>query len=185
MLSDQLKEYTKTNHRLLEGKIITRIKAIAKTDDYIQLLLIFYTFFGGLELLIDKSLDTSVIADYLHRRKTASLAADLFHLHTSVKPLAAINYLPVIRNNLQSLGALYVIEGSTLGGSIINKMIHDKLKLTANDGFTFFGGYGGQTIPMWQTFKQSINQLLLNAGEETIIIEAANETFLRFSNWVD
>ncbi|MEO6316528.1 MAG: biliverdin-producing heme oxygenase [Chitinophagaceae bacterium] len=185
MLTDQLEEKTKRSHQLLEGKINPKIKAIQTPEDYSQVLILFYTYFGGLELLIDKYIDLVVLPDYSIRRKTASLALDLHALNTPLPMVADMPSLPVVENNLQALGALYVLERSTLGGSFISKMIGDKLVFTDASRLGFFNGYGSPTAGMWASFRQALDALVLQPGDADTILTAANDTFLLFCEWVD
>ena len=184
MLSEKLKENTKNNHQLLEKKLIVRIKSIRNKQDYSELLTVFYSFFGGLEVAIDACLDLLYLPDYPQRRKTAAIAEDLIKLGAVLPVLASTDTLPVIHDNFQALGALYVIEGSTLGGKGISKMISQQLNLTDLSALSFFNGYGDHTERMWQDFKQSIERPL-NSLEGDIIIQSANDTFIKFSHWVD
>ena len=70
-----------------------------------------------------------------------------------VPPVARMSELPSIRSHQHALGALYVIEGSTLGGKIISKMISHQIPSTDGHGLTFFNSYGDDTITMWERFK--------------------------------
>jgi len=79
MLSEKIKEETKQNHQLLEKKLVAFMRAIRSKEDYVELLILFYGFFGGLEVAIDAKLDHSQLPDYKSRRKTAALADDLTH----------------------------------------------------------------------------------------------------------
>ena len=63
LLSDQLKEQTKTHHQALEKQIIPLIKGIRTPADYAELLMSFYTYFGGVELLVDSALDRDFMTD--------------------------------------------------------------------------------------------------------------------------
>jgi len=97
--------------------------------------------------------------------------------------LAASELLPVIEIHLQSLGALYVMEGSTLGDKIIYKMIIQQLK-TEVMAFTFFMGYGDQSANMSNSIKHILNRIT-QTGLLGIIVESANVTFQKFSFWFD
>jgi heme oxygenase len=184
MLSEKIKEETKQNHQLLEKKLVAFMRGIRSEQDYVQLLTLFYGFFGGLELAIDAQLDHSQLPDYKLRRKTAALAEDLAQFGKTAPPLAHTDELPGINNHLQALGALYVIEGSTLGGTIISKMIKQQLAIVDNQGLSFFNGYGEKTEKMWQDFKTFLNEPL-KPGEATMVIRSANDTFKKFSQWFD
>lgn len=183
-LSDQLKEQTLVQHQELEKQVVAVIKSINTRDDYKRLLTLFYTYFGGVELLVDKSLDTESMPDYKERRKTASLAHDLQHLGSALPPLVDGTALPSIANHLQALGAMYVMEGSTLGGMHISKMISKRLPGENADAFTFFNGYLDNTQQMWQKFKTTIDSGIVKPDEMDIVITAANETFKKFAEWV-
>ena len=99
--------------------------------------------------------------------------------------MAAATDLPEITSNLQALGALYVMEGSTLGGKHISKMIANKLPALGNKGFTFFNRYNDKTESMWLCFKQSMNQQVADAAAAKEVIAAADATFGDFKKWID
>ena len=183
MLSEILKTQTSVNHLLLEKKLVSFMKTIRTEADYTRFLALFYGYFGALELSINKCLNASIIPDYENRRKTEALKIDLKILNQEDLKLAASELLPVIENHLQSLGALYVIEGSTLGGKIISKMIKQQLK-TEVMAFTFFTGYGDQSANMWNSFKHILNSIT-QPDQIGIIVESANVTFQKFSFWFD
>lgn len=185
LLSEQLKEHTKSQHQILEKKIIPLIKAIKTTNDYSRLLMLFYTYFGAVELLVDNTLDINYMPDYPQRRKTTLLHDDLNAMNITLQPFATGAHLPSIENHLQAIGAMYVMEGSTLGGLHISKMISQQLQQQNTNAFVFFNGYKDQTQQMWQLFKTAIDSMLLKPEEEEVIINASNNTFERFSNWVN
>jgi heme oxygenase len=84
-------------------------------------------------------LDT-YLPDYAHRRKSTLLLNDISKLkgnHT----LDICSNIPAITNVCQAIGALYVLEGSTLGGRFIYRNIESALDLQVNSGASFFYGY--------------------------------------------
>ena len=97
--------------------------------------------------------------------------------------MAAIELVTIIENHLQSLGALFVMEGSTLGGKIISKMIMQQLK-TEVMAFTFFTSYGDQSANMSNSIKHILNSFT-QTGLIGIIVEPTNVTFQKFSFWFD
>lgn len=183
MLSEILKNQTSVNHLLLEKKLISFMKSIRTESDYARFLALFYGYFGALELSINNYLDVTKIPDYEIRRKTKALKTDLIRLNHDNFKFAAIDLLPVIKNHLQSLGALYVIEGSTLGGKIISKMIKGQLQ-TELLAITFFTGYGDESVNMWNSFKQILDKIT-QPDEIAVIVDSANATFQKFSHWFD
>lgn len=184
MLSEKLKEQTLTNHQQLEKKLVGQLKAIRSKEEYANLIKLFYGYFGGLETRINSVLDAKQFPDSADRRKTDALANDLTYLGAAVPTKAEGDALPDIYTHLQAVGALYVIEGSTLGGKIISKMMQQQLGLE-HDGLTFFQGYSDRSNQMWDTFKDMLNSQAQNPEQEAVIIAAANETFLKFGEWFD
>lgn len=83
-------------------------------------------------------------------------------------------------------GALYVVEGSTLGGQHILRMLRgssfvERHALSPEGGLSYFAGYGDRTGNMWRGFLRALG------GAETAdpdsrdsIIEGARNTFALF-----
>jgi heme oxygenase len=178
-LSDQLKIRTLAPHQELEKVLVHQMRAMRSVDDYINLLQVFYSYFGALEDQINKYIGSDELPDYLQRRKSASLAKDILALGGSLPKKVTAAHLPVIENYLQAFGALYVIEGSTLGGSIISRMLSTQLGLKDN-GLSFFQSYGENLATMWATFKLTLNQQAKNKAETEMVINAADATFGQF-----
>lgn len=59
-------------------------------------------------------------------------------------------------NEHEALGAMYVIEGSTLGGNVIAKQL-SKTEGFDDVTFNFFGCYQENTGPMWKNFKEVLD----------------------------
>ncbi|HEY0899580.1 MAG TPA: biliverdin-producing heme oxygenase [Sphingobacteriaceae bacterium] len=184
MLSAQLKAYTGKAHASLEKKIIQKLKTISSSGDYYRILSLFYGYYYELEKLITAYLDTDILPDYDQRRKSAAIVQDIESLFQSTDSLPVCTELPQISTGLQALGALYVLEGSTLGGQVISKMITDRIDLPGY-GLSFFESYGTNTYQMWGLFVQKLNELQLNAEERQELLDAANNTFIKFENWVE
>jgi heme oxygenase len=185
MLSVKLKEETKVDHQLQEKKMIAQMKTIRTKKDYLELLYLFYSFFGGLEVSIDDHADLSFLPDHEERRKSLALLNDIMELDGTLPDLAIGKALPAIENRLQAIGALYVMEDSTLGGKAISKMISQQLNLPMNIALSFFEGYGSNNENMWNGFKRAIDKLDLNEADQAVVIQSANDTFLQFGNWFD
>ncbi|WP_316811410.1 biliverdin-producing heme oxygenase [Pedobacter heparinus] len=184
MIADKVKAETSIYHKELEAMLVRKIKSISSVQDYIQILNDFYSYFGGLEQLIGKHLNPT-LADAGQRRKTAAIADDLSYFKAIVPELAGGAALPVISNHFQALGALYVIEGSTLGGKYISQMIAKQLNIPADQGLSFFNGYGESTMEMWNSFKDYLNKEAVTDEQQADVVEAANQTFLKFKDWVE
>ena len=185
MLSKRLKDETLDSHQQLEKKVVTQIKAVGTPDDYAKLIRLFYGYFGGVEAAIALRPQLIFLSDYDQRRKSVALANDLKLLNSSLPVIATESSLPGLENEFQIAGALYVMEGSTLGGKFIVKMLKEKLAQISPDAFSFFVGYQEDTGKMWQRFIDAINKMSLNEVQENEVIESANDTFSHFAKWID
>jgi len=115
MLSITLKEETKDLHVALEKAMVPMIKGIQTTEDYVKVLGLFYSYYGGLENRLGKIVDIK-IPDHHLRRKKEIIADDILSLGGTLPELTPGQHLPSLENKYQAFGALYVMEGSTLGG---------------------------------------------------------------------
>lgn len=183
MLSQKIKEQTAVHHLELEKILIPIIRAIKSQQDYTVVLNLFFGYFNALEEQIANFIP-SQLTDYGHRRKAKLIANDLNYLDSPLPTTAQKGQLPEIASSLQALGALYVMEGSTLGGKIIAKMISKQLSLET-EALSFFNGYGDATDSMWAVFTGILNESAQNEEEETTIINAANQTFIKFKSYIE
>lgn len=185
MFTEKIKEATLQYHQQTEKVLVGKMKGMRSRQDYIDLLAAFYGYFGGLEQQIERYINASNLADYYDRRKTAAIADDIKALGGTIPAIANGNELPEIDNYLQAFGALYVIEGSTLGGKIISKMIQQHLHINDGAGLSFFNSYGDETEKMWNAFKEVLNSVAISHDDEEVILQAANQTFVKFKSWLE
>src|SRR5690554_5361704 len=115
MLSEKLRENTKTAHVELEKVLVPKIKSIHTTNDYLEILVYFYRFFAPLEKAIFSQIE-AVLPDSAQRRKSAWIVEDIHSLKPSYPAISPYPFTPEINSQTQAIGALYVLEGSTLGG---------------------------------------------------------------------
>jgi heme oxygenase len=96
---------------------------------------------------------------------------------------AAEQYAAEIRALAQSdpvalLGHLYVLEGSTLGGTILRSHIKQAYKLDG-EGLAYYSPYGNAVMPHWREFKQRMNAHVTDADEQERVVAAARDSFRR------
>lgn len=87
--------------------------------------------------------------------------------------------LPALATRAQLLGAMYVLEGSTLGGQVIAR------QLAAADvaGRTFFAGRAERTGPLWKQFTQLLTEAAA-AEDADAIVASAILTFQTLAAWL-
>lgn len=160
MLQERLKEATRADHDRLEqlmyvGDIMSGNLSLAQ---YKQLLTTNYLVHKNLEQQLFNSLSPGLAQklDLPRREKLGTLKKDMDELNLA-EPENDAEDISFNNNDVELLGALYVLEGATLGGSIIVK----RLKANPNfDGLNlnYYQVYGGQLIPMWKQFCAVLNQ---------------------------
>ncbi|MDO1447725.1 biliverdin-producing heme oxygenase [Rhodocytophaga aerolata] len=189
MILKKIKEQTQGNHTSLENSPFLRPisqKSLTLTQ-YITILKKFYGFFYPLELQLTRFPIETYLADFGQRRKAGMLADDLQHLQPHPASILPMCYdLPEVHTLEQAFGCLYVMEGSTLGGKMIYKMVNDTLGLDHTNGISFFYGYGAETGPKWKAFQQALEAVSSRApAKDEQLIEAANNTFNKLKKWFE
>lgn len=184
MFASVLKESTAHAHAALEKQLVARIRKISTTADYIQLLLLMYGYYHPLEQQLEPWLDKTHFSDGDERRKAGHIPADIRSLGSVDFFPQQCSLIPTIDSFPAALGALYVLEGSTLGGKIIAAMIARQLNRPVDTGFSFFDPYGDATSEKWNAFREKLEWPFTDAEKQTIV-SVANETFLNFKQWVD
>lgn len=161
--------------------MMDRIRAIKDVGDYVLLLGIMHGYYSSLEVVIQRYLTREKVPDISRRQRSHTILEDMNELLPgSVSGLLCLE-IPRIDSSCSALGALYVLEGSTLGGGIVAQIISGKIN--ADRGFSFFRSYGKDVPEMWSTFIDYL-KLGYTESEHTEIIEAAKETFLTFNDWL-
>lgn len=160
------------------------MRMMRSADDYISLLQLFYSYFGALEDRINRYIGAAELPDHLQRRKSVSLVNDIISLGGVLPEKTLLTQLPVIENHLQAFGALYVMEGSTLGGPIISRMLAKQLNIQ-DSSLSFFQSYGEHLATMWDTFRLTLNRQAETATDRETIIVAADATFRQFKMLLD
>jgi heme oxygenase (biliverdin-IX-beta and delta-forming) len=170
----RLKNETRAQHQQTETLLFANklLKGTLLHREYGLLLTIHYRFHQALEAAI--AAQTNFFADYDQhdRRKTPWLVADLEQAGLALPEPAT--HLFAGWTGHQLLGAMYVAEGSTLGGRVIANALRQTPALS---GLTscFFGGYGDQTGPRWKVFGDYL--MRQSNHQDELIIDAANQAF--------
>lgn len=172
-------------HQALEDLLVPRLRQINTPGDYVRLLKTFYGFFHPLEALIGQYLSSGQLPDLKQRRKAAFLLEDIAALGYPADHLSLSTHLPTITNEAQAWGALYVLEGSTLGGRGITRMMRKQCPQLRLQHLSFFNGYGEATGPMWVLFQEALNILECTESCREQTVAAANDTFLNFKRWIE
>ncbi len=89
------------------------------------------------------------------------------------------------RDEAGFMGALYVVEGSTLGGIQIARALAGLFDGAEGEGRRFFLGYGANHSAMWRGFLARLDACTGDEAGETAAVEGAVQTFADFERWMD
>ncbi|HZW78671.1 MAG TPA: biliverdin-producing heme oxygenase [Flavobacteriaceae bacterium] len=176
MIREILKEKTFAAHQNTEGIVVRKVKEIESEADYIELLRCFYSFFNSVENKMASFITKDILPDIKERRNSSYILKDIQELGGNINNLPEA-VVPEITNTLEALSALYVLEGSIMGGPYIVKML-EKRGITR--AFSFFQGYGEDSGRMFAIFAEVLNQYGSDKNNHERAVEVANETFINF-----
>jgi heme oxygenase (biliverdin-IX-beta and delta-forming) len=179
-LFERLRAETATAHRDLEARMDLGSGALVRSR-YVELLRNFRRANGAYEAVAGPALPDDLRPMFDARRKTGLLDEDLRHFGAIERErpddLADAQRLIGGRSHA-AIGAMYVFEGSTLGGAVIARHLEARLGLRTVEGRRYFTPYGGHTGAMWRAFKARIEARVGDdrAGRDAIVA-AADATF--------
>nr|WP_294546823.1 biliverdin-producing heme oxygenase [uncultured Rhodopila sp.] len=116
------------------------------------------------------------------------LADDMRALGLTEQAIAALPLcpsLPRLDTPYRRLGALYVVEGSTLGGRELSKRLDHLFGRDDRAGRCFFSGRDADTGKAWRAFADALDAAGEDGAARAGMIAAAVETFASFENWLD
>lgn len=187
MLADLLREGTQAHHARAESALPV-MDADLPLDRYVDTLAALYGLYAPLERRLARHDWAALGFEWEARRKAPLLAADLRRLGVPDAAVAALplaDALPALATPCEGLGALYVLEGATLGGQLVRRHVDRVLGVTPERGGAFFAAYGDRVGPMWRAFRAFLD----DAGARhdctpERALQAARDTFDAFASWL-
>lgn len=181
----QLKSQTAHQHQRTEDSV-DLMREDFSAEDYKKLLARFYAFYKSFEPKMSDALrENPIELDYENRRNAPRLFGDLKSLgmsETAISEIESCGDLPALDSREKIFGALYVVEGSTLGGQVISRHLKEKFGFDESSGAAFFSGYGKETGAMWKNFREAITVFADGGANRAEIVGAANETFTKIGD---
>ena len=183
MIANLLRTETAQNHKKLESLMFVNeiMNNSLSIDQYKKLLTINYIIHQKLENELANMLD-SVIAEQLEMKDRLKLNAltkdlDYWNINSLTLPELAFELFIPEKNTAEVLGALYVLEGATLGGNVIKRHILANPNFKNHeDGLNYYGVYGEQLSTKWKNFVSVLNERVEEADYKRCI-NSANQTF--------
>lgn len=113
------------------------------------------------------------------RSRSSLILADLASLPAGPLPPALCPLMPPLLTQAELLGAMYVLEGSTLGGQVITRqLVQAGIPLQR-----YFRGYGELTGPRWKTFCRLLTQEAAHVDQDQLVASAV-QTFQQLDAWL-
>ena len=182
-LREQLRDQTRQEHHDLE-KALDLFSAHFDVTDYRNLIVKFFVFHVAFDAYLAVQGHKGISAEkfYLEgRSKQNWLAQDLQFLGNDdlahIRKLSHDDFALLLPSMEHIWGAIYVIEGSTLGGEILARHFTKTLGLFPEAGLRFLSSYGSDTKAKWIEMIRELEELSKQDIRHANIIMGAKRTF--------
>jgi heme oxygenase len=180
LLLDRLRQETQQMHQQTEQLFYTESlrNGTLSPIQYGHLLRTHLAFHQALEIAIEHHPDFFLEYNPQERLKTPWLLADLAHLNEPIPPPTPALFTSWTAVDL--LGAVYVGEGSMLGGTVINRLLQQSTSIQSilPVASRFYQGYGTDTGKQWRRSGEFITQR--GALHADAVVAAAKRAFSQF-----
>lgn len=177
----KLKQETQDDHRAVEGTLALMHEDLNVTQ-YIGCLLQMYGMVSAWEEESLKVAPGWIRPQLMARKRKNMLERDLAWFgaesRDDLRPV-----LPEMKDQPSLLGAMYVMEGSTLGGQLISRQLQKTLHLCEGNGDAYFRGHGDQTGPMWREFCEVLKMRVTDEEAESVVL-SAKAMFATYGSWM-
>lgn len=136
-------------------------------------------FVTGFEAYIFAEL-APLVPDLQERKRSGAIMHDLTKLKvdtTNCTQMPESYFRAMYANPYAALGALYVLESSTLGGHLIQEHLKGALGEKTADKISYFVMHGERSDAMWQRFLKNFEAVAEDHDKKEIIIDAALRTY--------
>ena len=182
MLSERLKDETRAAHEAIEVAfdLDAHLASLASYRGLLQRLLGIHAAF---EAVARPYLEGTGFEDRLCRADR--LQHDLAMLGESgdALPPGSSTALAFVEGTPEAIGALYVVEGSTMGGLLIAREVEHRLGLGPETGAGFLSGHGRDSAAAWRAFRSRLDQLG-HPESDTRVVAAALAMFAAMQTWL-
>lgn len=184
-LQEKLKAHTQSLHNELEQQMFVNqiMQKTLNIAQYKQLVSCNYLVHWLNEDEIFNKISVK-IADKIglpKRKKLHSLSFDVDEVGIKKEQLEQLNITKIVlKNEYAALGAIYVLEGATLGGSVIIKQLRLNPNFPETFNFSYYGIYGKELIPNWQEFLSHLNALPADSHND--VLAGAEQMFNEILN---
>ncbi len=155
--------------------LVTGRQFFASVDRYGTWLQHSHDFHERLQRALERSDVGELIADWPERKKTALIEQDLLDLRLKPAGSSAFGGELRLADDAECLGALYVMEGASMGARVLLIAAH-RLGLGATHGARHLTA-AASSMQHWKTFVALLEAAPGDTASEERLIDAARRTF--------
>lgn len=187
----QLKERTAPQHHRAEQNKYTSamLDHTITLEQYREYLALFYGYILPLERAFEARPEWEALRfDIGARTKHRLLEADLHALGLDARAVDNLPHcqsLPDVSSFPRILGCMYVLEGSTLGGQMLTKLLMKDLPVSPDTNASYFNSYGADVRERWTEFREMLASQARTGEDEREMLASAGETFDRLRDWIE
>jgi len=148
-----LREATAPAHDAIDRQL--QLGADLALDRYVRILRGFEGFLSAWEPAVAAVLTPASREWFSGRSRLAFVRQDLAALAPGASPGPA-PALPPLPNRSAAFGAMYVLEGSALGGQVIARRVAERFGFDGQRGAAYFHGFGERTGALWREFRERL-----------------------------
>jgi len=178
---DFLKEQTKTIHDNVEGTNLAKyiVDGSMSLAQYKTYLVQNYHSYKAVEdaLVSNKSMIREELHGFINKNKSEHLRKDIENLNVTIPENPK---QMEFNSEVEAIGALYVIQGSMIGGNLISKKLRTCPELEAIETHHFFDFCVKDSMKLWSTFKNIVNSAEFSEAEHQEALASAKKAFLCF-----
>jgi heme oxygenase len=181
LISEQLREQTAVDHEELDHLplLSEMMTENVNLELYHRIIRRMEMCFDRVESAIKEAGGAGFMKEWHYDPKLPYLKKDL--LHFSLKEIQYESKLKLASAD-EALGAVYVLFGSSLGGSFIAKHLMKALKLDPNSGLAFYSS-STESMKFWRIFKEQLNARPgQSPASNSEVISGAKKAFSAFKD---
>jgi len=185
-LSEHLRAETACLH--IDAELCLRLPgSVRDRQDYCQLLKRFLGLYEPLERSIEQFDQWERLGfTPRSRQHSTSLTSDLIALEADLQMVrfAHKTVVPKLPTFAHALGALYVVEGSRLGGQVILRGLDEKVAHQIVGATRFMSGRSDKTESTWASFKAALDTFGRSRPRDRAdVLVGAERTFRAVTTW--
>lgn len=186
---DAIKRATRDEHQRVEEVITAQFfdRSEFDRDDFRMLLATYYGLYAPFDAVLGPRAARR-FRDFEYRPRAPLIEDDLRAIGMTDRQFDRLPTLDresmVVPATLPALlGALYVVEGASLGNRVIRRRLEPQLDGVFSRADAFFHDDGSATGERWQRFRGLFNRRIESNQTLELAICSARETFAMYEEW--